>query len=124
MAFDHGHPMKATFVNVTVVLTDINDNAPLCAEPIRKIIIPEDYPNNALLTCVAAWDPDEGKNGEVVYTFDITVETSLTLPFRIEENTGCIFVNTDEPFDFETINRYNLSVEVSCLLLDYSSVSC
>uniref|UniRef100_A0AAF5PQC7 Cadherin domain-containing protein n=2 Tax=Wuchereria bancrofti TaxID=6293 RepID=A0AAF5PQC7_WUCBA len=111
MAFDHGHPMKATFVNVTVVLTDINDNAPLCAEPIRKIIIPEDYPNNALLTCVAAWDPDEGKNGEVVYTFDITVETSLTLPFRIEENTGCIFVNTDEPFDFETINRYNLSVE-------------
>lgn len=37
MAFDHGQPMKVTFVNVTIVLTDVNDNAPLCAEPIRKV---------------------------------------------------------------------------------------
>ncbi|VDN42166.1 unnamed protein product [Gongylonema pulchrum] len=28
MAFDHGQPMKAAFVNVTVVLVDVNDNAP------------------------------------------------------------------------------------------------
>ncbi|OZC11535.1 hypothetical protein X798_01393 [Onchocerca flexuosa] len=111
MAFDHGHPMKVAFVNVTVVLTDVNDNAPLCSESIRKIIIPEDYPNNALLTCVAAWDPDEGKNGEIVYAFDSTLEASVTVPFRIQEDTGCIFVNTDEPFDFETTKLYNLSIE-------------
>ncbi|MCP9259219.1 BMA-PRK-1 [Dirofilaria immitis] len=111
MAFDHGHPMKVAFVNVTIILTDINDNAPLCAESIRKVIIPEDYPNNVLLTCIAAWDPDEGKNGEVSYAFDSTIEASVTLPFRIQEDTGCIFVNTDEPFDFETAKLYNLSVE-------------
>ncbi|EJD75084.1 cadherin domain-containing protein [Loa loa] len=111
MAFDHGHPMKVAFVNVTIVLTDVNDNAPSCAEPIRKVIIPEDYPNNVLLTCVAAWDPDEGKNGEVAFAFDSTIEASLTLPFRIQEDTGCIFTSSDEPFDFETTSLYNLSVE-------------
>ncbi|KAL4002923.1 Cadherin domain family protein [Acanthocheilonema viteae] len=111
MAFDHGYPMKVAFVNVTIILTDINDNAPLCAEPIRKVVIPEDYPNNVLLTCVTAWDPDEGQNGQVAYEFDSTIETSVTLPFRIQKDTGCIFVNTDEPFDFETINLYNLSIE-------------
>lgn len=37
MAFDHGHPMKTAFVNVTIILTDINDNAPRCVEPIRKV---------------------------------------------------------------------------------------
>ncbi|CAG9538889.1 unnamed protein product [Cercopithifilaria johnstoni] len=107
MAFDRGYPMKVAFVNVTIILTDINDNAPLCVEPIRKVIIPEDYPNNALLTCLTAWDPDEGKNGQVAYAFHNTT----TLAFRIQEDTGCIFVNTDESFDFETINLYNLSIE-------------
>uniref|UniRef100_A0A0R3RMF6 Cadherin n=1 Tax=Elaeophora elaphi TaxID=1147741 RepID=A0A0R3RMF6_9BILA len=75
------------------------------------VIIPEDYPNNALLTCVAAWDPDEGENGQIAYAFDSTIETPVTLPFRIQEDTGCIFINTNDPFDFETINLYNLSVE-------------
>lgn len=37
MAFDHGHPMKIAFVNVTVVLIDVNDNAPLCAESSLKV---------------------------------------------------------------------------------------
>ncbi|VDK86986.1 unnamed protein product, partial [Litomosoides sigmodontis] len=112
MAFDHGHPMKVAFVNVTVIITDVNDNAPLCAEPFRKVIIPEDYPNNSLLTCLTAWDPDEGKNGQVVYAFNGTTETSVPLPFRVQEDTGCIFVDIDEPFDFETTSRYNLSVVV------------
>lgn len=37
MAFDHGHPMKVTFVNVSIALTDANDNAPSCAERVRKV---------------------------------------------------------------------------------------
>lgn len=78
-----------------------------------QVIIPEDYPNNSLLTCITAWDLDEGRNGQVVYAFNSTTETSVSLPFRVQEDTGCIFVNIDEPFDFETTSRYNLSVTVS-----------
>uniref|UniRef100_A0A915PC44 Uncharacterized protein n=1 Tax=Setaria digitata TaxID=48799 RepID=A0A915PC44_9BILA len=111
MAFDHGHPMKVGFVNVTIILTDVNDNAPLCAESVRKVIIPEDYPNNSLLTCIVAWDPDEGKNGEVAYAFDSNTATLVPLPFRIQEDTGCVFVSTDEPFDFETTKFYSLAIE-------------
>lgn len=38
MAYDHGHPPKLTFVNVSIELDDVNDNAPKCAEPIQKVI--------------------------------------------------------------------------------------
>ncbi|VDN03543.1 unnamed protein product [Thelazia callipaeda] len=113
MAFDHGLPMQVAFANITIIISDVNDNAPLCAQSVQKVIIPEDYPNNALLTCAVAWDTDEGRNAEIVYTFDSTVDSSsAALPFRIQEDTGCIFTNISEPFDFETVQSYSLSVEV------------
>lgn len=39
MAYDHGEPMKATFVNVTVIVDDVNDNAPVCVPSLQKVCI-------------------------------------------------------------------------------------
>ncbi|VDN46419.1 unnamed protein product, partial [Gongylonema pulchrum] len=77
-----------------------------------QVTIPEDYPNNALVTCFAAFDPDEGKNGAIAYALDSAVKQLTSVPFRIQEDTGCVFVNTERPLDFETIKLYNLSIEV------------
>uniref|UniRef100_A0A915BTY2 Cadherin domain-containing protein n=3 Tax=Parascaris TaxID=6254 RepID=A0A915BTY2_PARUN len=113
VAYDHGHPPKLTFVNVSIELDDVNDNAPKCAEPIQKVQIPEDYPNGALVTCVAASDADAGENGRITYGFDSLLDkTSAQLPFRVQADTGCIFVDSRSPLDFETRALYNLSIEV------------
>uniref|UniRef100_A0A0M3I755 Cadherin domain-containing protein n=1 Tax=Ascaris lumbricoides TaxID=6252 RepID=A0A0M3I755_ASCLU len=113
VAYDHGHPPKLTFVNVSIELDDVNDNAPKCAEPIQKVQIPEDYPNGALVTCVAASDADAGENGRITYGFDSLLDkTSTQLPFRVQADTGCIFVDSRSPLDFETRALYNLSIEV------------
>ncbi|VDK60855.1 unnamed protein product [Anisakis simplex] len=113
VAYDHGHPPKLTFVNVSVIVEDVNDNAPRCAEQIQKVQIPEDYPNGALVTCIAAFDADIGENARITYGFDtIFDKSSSQLPFRIQPDTGCIFIDSTVPLDFETRPLYNITVEV------------
>ncbi|VDK18559.1 unnamed protein product [Anisakis simplex] len=127
VAYDHGHPPKLTFVNVSVIVEDVNDNAPRCAEQIQKVSflllpfchmkhcfvqIPEDYPNGALVTCIAAFDADIGENARITYGFDtIFDKSSSQLPFRIQPDTGCIFIDSTVPLDFETRPLYNITVE-------------
>ena len=72
--------------------------------------IPEDYPNNALVTCVVATDPDLGENGRVTYSIESYSASSQ--PFRIQSDTGCIFVDSKEPLDYETRALFNLTIKV------------
>lgn len=65
------------------------------------------------MTCVGALDPDDGANKEISYAFDSAASDQYQLPFKIDASSGCLFVSTDEPFDFEKRSFYNLSIEVS-----------
>uniref|UniRef100_A0A183V1J2 Cadherin domain protein n=1 Tax=Toxocara canis TaxID=6265 RepID=A0A183V1J2_TOXCA len=74
--------------------------------------IPEDYPNGALVTCVAASDADTGENGRITYGFDSKLDkASKQIPFRVQADTGCIFIDSKFPLNFETRALYNISVE-------------
>lgn len=81
-----------------------------------QVQIPEDYPNGALITCIPVIDPDYGENGRVTYTLFASDLTSV-IPFRIQPDTGCIFLNSKQPLDYETRAFYNLTVKVVILLL-------
>ncbi|KFO35535.1 protocadherin Fat 4 [Fukomys damarensis] len=72
--------------DVTIFVTDINDNAPRFSRPSYYLDCPELTEIGSKVTQVYATDPDEGSNGHVFYFIKSQSEY-----FRINATTGEIF---------------------------------
>uniref|UniRef100_A0A0N5A589 Cadherin domain-containing protein n=1 Tax=Parastrongyloides trichosuri TaxID=131310 RepID=A0A0N5A589_PARTI len=111
LATDNCDAPLTSFSNLTLIIKDVNDNQPLClsAEPYTAII-PEDLPNNALITCLVGIDKDEGKNKELNYELFDDNDKKM---FFLDNSTGCIFLNSDKPLDYEIQSKYTLKFKIS-----------
>uniref|UniRef100_A0A8C5X3A2 FAT atypical cadherin 4 n=1 Tax=Malurus cyaneus samueli TaxID=2593467 RepID=A0A8C5X3A2_9PASS len=72
--------------DVTIFVTDVNDNAPRFTKPSYYLECPELPGIGLKVTQVSATDPDEGSNGQVFYFIKSQSEF-----FRINATTGEIF---------------------------------
>nr|KAF6400970.1 FAT atypical cadherin 4 [Rousettus aegyptiacus] len=72
--------------DVTIFVTDVNDNAPRFSRPSYYLDCPELSEIGSKVTQVSAADPDEGSNGQVFYFIKSQSEY-----FRINATTGEIF---------------------------------
>ncbi|XP_012862492.1 protocadherin Fat 4 [Echinops telfairi] len=72
--------------DVTIFVTDVNDNAPRFTRPSYYLDCPELTEIGSKVTRVSATDPDEGSNGQVFYFIKSQSEY-----FRINATTGDIF---------------------------------
>uniref|UniRef100_A0A2I3HFW5 Protocadherin Fat 4 n=1 Tax=Nomascus leucogenys TaxID=61853 RepID=A0A2I3HFW5_NOMLE len=72
--------------DVTIFVTDVNDNAPRFSRPSYYLDCPELTEIGSKVTQVFAADPDEGSNGQVFYFIKSQSEY-----FRINATTGEIF---------------------------------
>uniref|UniRef100_A0A2K5E9P2 FAT atypical cadherin 4 n=1 Tax=Aotus nancymaae TaxID=37293 RepID=A0A2K5E9P2_AOTNA len=72
--------------DVTIFVTDVNDNAPRFSRPSYYLDCPELAEIGSKVTQVSATDPDEGSNGQVFYFIKSQSEY-----FRINATTGEIF---------------------------------
>ncbi|KAK5966297.1 hypothetical protein GCK32_008888, partial [Trichostrongylus colubriformis] len=89
IAFDYGSPSQISAVNLTIEVDDVNDNAPFCVEPVTTVRIPEDYPDGAMVGCLAASDPDIGQNARLRFSIEAE-ENGIAPPFKIDHRTGCV----------------------------------
>ena len=83
-ARDTNDPSRLAQADIEIIVTDVNDNAPLFQQLSYTIYIPDDHPVGSALLRVQAEDPDEGRNGIVSYHL-------LSAPFiffAISEITG------------------------------------
>ncbi|XP_078719353.1 protocadherin Fat 4 [Lampetra fluviatilis] len=62
----HPPARLSSTVRVSLILTDVNDNAPAFTSP-RSALAPEDSPVGAVVATVQAVDPDSGRNSYVEY---------------------------------------------------------
>lgn len=104
-AKDKGRPSKEAYCNLTVIVLDINDNAPIFVQNLNNAFmygssnypanyhpakyvttISEDVPPDSSVMSVKAIDPDQGINGKVTYA--IAEETSWL--FRVDNLTGVV----------------------------------
>nr|XP_028581876.1 protocadherin Fat 3 isoform X4 [Podarcis muralis] len=87
---------------VEVIVTDVNDNSPVCDQVTYMALFPEDIPPNRVILKMGAKDADIGSNGEIRY--------SLYGPgnnkFFLEPESGEL--KTLAPLDREKIPVYNL----------------
>ncbi|XP_055033747.2 protocadherin Fat 2 [Misgurnus anguillicaudatus] len=103
---DTGHPPRVDVTHVKVFIDDINDNAPKISNLPHSLMISEETEPGDVLFQVLATDDDFGENGSIIFL----LEDDFNL-FRIDPYLGD--VSLERPLDFESMNKYVLTVLVS-----------
>uniref|UniRef100_A0A8C1ZW19 Protocadherin-16 n=1 Tax=Cyprinus carpio TaxID=7962 RepID=A0A8C1ZW19_CYPCA len=83
--------------NLTVLVEDINDNAPTFAQDLYQVTLPEHSPSGSPIITVTATDRDSGENGKVTYR----VVSSTRDGFYIDPKNGTLFIRQKAEFDPE-----------------------
>ncbi|XP_033829797.1 protocadherin gamma-C5-like [Periophthalmus magnuspinnatus] len=110
-AVDGGDPVRSGTAQITVIVLDINDNAPQFERNVYEANVSEKATPGKEIVSVKATDIDEGLNGEIEYFFaDQTAKTTLTL-FDINSNTGAIVVKGILDHESQAIHRFDVTAK-------------
>ncbi|XP_075775051.1 protocadherin-8 [Pelodiscus sinensis] len=109
VAQDGGSPARAGTATVSVRVLDANDNSPAFPQAAVTVELGEDAPRGSLLLELAAADPDEGPNGEIVYGFGSQVPAEARRLFRLDPRSGRLTL--EGPVDYERQRTYELDVQ-------------
>ncbi|XP_023650661.1 protocadherin-19 isoform X2 [Paramormyrops kingsleyae] len=112
-AVDGGDPPKYGTVQLNIKVVDSNDNNPVFDEPVYTVNVMENAPINTVVIDLNATDPDEGTNGEVVYSFNSYVAEKTRDVFKIDPRTGVITVSG--VLDYEAMHIYEIDVQAKDL---------
>ncbi|XP_070559913.1 LOW QUALITY PROTEIN: protocadherin Fat 4-like [Ptychodera flava] len=93
-------------MNLTVIVSDENDNSPIFNPDQYFENIDENVPIGFYITTVTATDRDSGTNGAIQYSFAAGLGQEN---FNIDPNTGVI--TTADDIDYETDTMFSLMVE-------------
>ncbi|XP_035010290.2 protocadherin-16-like [Hippoglossus stenolepis] len=91
---DSRHQSEA---NLTVLVDDVNDNAPTFTQDLYQVTVSEHLPAGSAVITVTATDRDSGENGKITYR----VMSSTRGVFYIDPNNGTLFINQKTEFDLE-----------------------
>ncbi|GAA6225391.1 protocadherin gamma-C5-like isoform X6 [Lates japonicus] len=108
-AVDGGQPEKSGSTLLLIKILDVNDNAPVFDEPVKKVRLLENVAQGTLVTKLNATDTDSGNNGEISFLFSkYTPERVLRL-FNVDSKSGEIRVKGD--VDYEKATAYHITVQ-------------
>ncbi|XP_072573599.1 protocadherin gamma-B5-like isoform X2 [Paramormyrops kingsleyae] len=87
-AFDGGNPAQSGTSQITITVTDINDNAPQFEKASYEAVLNENTVPGSKVLQVHATDVDDGLNGEVEYLFGDQTPHEVTSLLDINSQTG------------------------------------
>ena len=120
-AQDDGTPQRSSSSNLTVVVTDVNDNPPVFARNNYSLVLSEATEVGETLIQLEASDNDMGVNAELLFALES--EMPPTGRFNVTED-GAIVLSS--PLDFEVEQTYTLVVTVTNIVpgtvADFASV--
>ncbi|XP_078405899.1 uncharacterized protein LOC144685372 [Cetorhinus maximus] len=108
-AIDGGSPNKSGTTQIMIIVVDANDNLPVFDKKVYQIVIAENVLKGSLIAKINATDLDEGRNGEVMYSFSDNTADKVRALFSINSENGEIRIN--EMVDFEAVDNYELTVQ-------------
>ena len=108
-ANDGGTPSLSSTANITVTITDINDNAPQFQGSSEATIIENPLPGSLVSSNFSANDRDEGANAEL--TWEI-VSGNVFEAFRVDPTTGALLVQNASELDYEVTPVFFLELLV------------
>ncbi|XP_028816543.1 protocadherin gamma-A11-like isoform X4 [Denticeps clupeoides] len=107
-AVDGGKPQNSGVLNVTVIVSDVNDNAPVCDRSQRSVSVKENAPAGTFLIRLNATDSDEGVNGEIEYSLRSKFRNGESDIFVLDNRTGELKIKGQ--LDFEENQVYELKI--------------
>nr|XP_022911091.1 cadherin-related tumor suppressor [Onthophagus taurus] len=102
---------KATSVNLTIMVSDENDNFPRFSSGIYKVYLPEDIKEGQFVFGAKATDEDVGDNGKITYS--IIGEHSNYFQIEPESGTISVISHPPKPLKSSTESVYNVEIEAS-----------
>ncbi|XP_048886431.1 protocadherin-17-like isoform X2 [Brienomyrus brachyistius] len=112
-ATDGGEYPRSGTMQINVKVMDSNDNSPVFEQPSYVIEIPENAPIGKVLIDLNATDPDEGSNGQVVYSFSGYTPDRIRELFAIDPRTGVIKIQGE--IDYEESPIIEIDVQAKDL---------
>ncbi|KAK3607639.1 hypothetical protein CHS0354_010691 [Potamilus streckersoni] len=108
---DGGVPPKSGTLNVTIIITDVNDNAPKFLSDSYNVTIEKNLTPSTVILKLEATDPDQGENGRVSYRIaELQKDVSkIKEMFYLNETTGEASVIKD--LRYEGQEQFNFIVE-------------
>ncbi|XP_007524710.2 protocadherin-8 isoform X2 [Erinaceus europaeus] len=109
VARDGGRPPRSATAALSVRVLDANDHSPAFPRgAVAEVELAEDAPVGSLLLDLDAADPDEGPNGDVVFSFGARTPPEARRLFRLDPRSGRL--SLAGPVDFERQDTYELDV--------------
>ncbi|XP_019740173.1 protocadherin-17 isoform X2 [Hippocampus comes] len=112
-ATDGGEYPRSGTMQINVKVIDSNDNSPVFDQPSYVVEIPENSPPGKVLINLNATDPDEGNNGQVVYSFSGYAPERIRELFSIDSRTGVIKIQGE--IDYEESPVIEIDVQAKDL---------
>ncbi|KAM8895130.1 protocadherin-17 isoform 2-T2 [Spinachia spinachia] len=112
-ATDGGEYPRSGTMQINVKVIDSNDNSPVFDQPSYVVEIPENSTPGKLLIDLNATDPDEGNNGQVVYSFSGYAPERIRELFSIDSRTGVIKIQGE--IDYEESPVIEIDVQAKDL---------
>ncbi|XP_071379789.1 protocadherin-17 [Centroberyx affinis] len=112
-ATDGGEYPRSGTMQINVKVIDSNDNSPVFDQPAYVVEIPENSPPGKVLIDLNATDPDEGNNGQVVYSFSGYAPERIRELFSIDSRTGVIKIQGE--IDYEESPIIEIDVQAKDL---------
>ncbi|CDQ86955.1 unnamed protein product [Oncorhynchus mykiss] len=108
-ATDEGTPPLSSTSDITIHVSDVNDNAPLFSEPVINVYVKENSPVGDVIFTISAIDRDSEKNSKITYTLlDKRVPISSV---NINSDTGDII--SLQSFNYEEIKTFQFEVQAT-----------
>ncbi|KAJ8371732.1 hypothetical protein AAFF_G00302790 [Aldrovandia affinis] len=107
-AFDGGNPVRTDVLNISIIVLDTNDNAPVFDKQKYSVTLSENVAIGTFVIQVNATDLDSGDNGAVEYAFGEPSRGRLSELFDLDRETGEIRVKG--PIDFEEKRSHEINV--------------
>ncbi|XP_026137609.1 protocadherin-16-like [Carassius auratus] len=85
---------QQTYANLTVLVEDVNDNAPVFSQDLYEVTLAERSPAGSSVITVTAMDKDSGDNGRITYRVVSTKDM-----FYIDPSNGTLFIKKKVEFD-------------------------
>ncbi|XP_020860889.1 protocadherin beta-2-like [Phascolarctos cinereus] len=109
-ALDGESPPRSGTAQVRVLVVDINDNAPVFAQPRYEVQIPENSSIGSRVITVSATDLDAGNNADISYMLLYPSEI-IRKTFQLSEKYGELYLK--EKVDFELIQSYTINIQAT-----------
>ncbi|KFV97860.1 Protocadherin alpha-C2 [Fulmarus glacialis] len=96
---------------ISVRVVDTNDNPPAFDRSTYTVSLLENAPPGTLVVKLNASDPDEGSNGDVIYSFGSYTPQKVRQLFSVDPHSGEVRVNGT--LDYEEASSYEIYVQAT-----------